>query len=216
MRIKAEMGLVSGIMSREYARVEIAVQQSVAEATEGLKIELRRQVMAVGLGRKLANSWRSNVYPKTGVSAAAAGLVWSRAPDIISSYEDGATIYPVGGRKYLWVPAKAVPRTRGGKDTGWRKMTPAEVEEKLGQLIIRRGKGQQMMAFIRKERGLTKNGGLRKVRKGRRGIDESGELVLMFNLLPTTRRAKKLDIDGAANRWGSTIPVAIARRLDGR
>jgi hypothetical protein len=128
------------------------------------------------------------------------GYVYSRAPEIIEPYLTGATIRPTGGRQYLWIPTKNVPRRRG-RGPG-KPMMPEEVEAKFNQdLIIRPAKtGGNLLAFISQERGLTKRGALRKVRKGRKGFGATAELVLMFTLIRSTTRPKKLDLEGAADR----------------
>jgi hypothetical protein len=50
-----------------------------------LKAELRGAERAVtaGLGQRLANTWRSRTYPEGQQSVAAAGFVWSKAPNLI-------------------------------------------------------------------------------------------------------------------------------------
>ncbi|OEJ63865.1 hypothetical protein BEN30_17070 [Magnetovibrio blakemorei] len=42
----------------------VTQNEQVREATNGLKLDLRQQIQGAGLGRRLANTWRSEVYPK--------------------------------------------------------------------------------------------------------------------------------------------------------
>ena len=191
-----------------------AVTGGIAEATEGLKQELRDQVRSVGLGNRVANAWRGQVFPRKSESIEAAGLVWSRAPNIVEAYDKGTTVRGRGGRRYLWLPTKSVPLVpTGGKDVRRRRATPPEVEARFGKLIILKGRGRTLMAFVEKQRGRTAKGALRKVRKGRRASGDDRELVLMFNLVPTRTFPKALDVKGAADRWAARVPGLIERRL---
>jgi hypothetical protein len=75
------------------------------------------------MGARLSRTWQSEVYPKNKNSLSPAGFVYSKAPKIIDAFSRGATIRPVNGAKYLWLPTKNVPRK--GRN---RKMTPDEVD----------------------------------------------------------------------------------------
>jgi hypothetical protein len=50
-------------MQAELRDIERAVVAGTKEVGRGLKTELRRQVVSVGLGQRLANSWRDRHYP---------------------------------------------------------------------------------------------------------------------------------------------------------
>lgn len=187
--------------------------QAMNVATAIAKRELREQTVRSGLGAKVANTWRDKVYPDRGArSAEPAGYIWSRAPEIVDAYTSGATIRPVGGQRFLWIPTKAVPRRRGarGRDS---RMTPEEVEAEFNQDFIFRRVGAHVLAFIARERGTTKAGGLRKVRKGRRGDGETKELVLMFTLVSAVKVPKAIDLAGvprpavAPRGWTSPAPT---------
>jgi len=52
------------------------------DAAEGLKQDLREDVIAAGLGERLYRTWRGKTFPELGESAEAAAYVWSRAPKI--------------------------------------------------------------------------------------------------------------------------------------
>ena len=63
MRLKAALeGDLKKHMKREYRRAELAVTLAVGQATDGLKMTMRRQVLSAGLGQRLANTWRDAVY----------------------------------------------------------------------------------------------------------------------------------------------------------
>ena len=76
-------GRLAGALEAELRGAERAVTAGVRAATLGLKAELRAQVTSAGLGQRLANTWRSRIYPEGQQSLGAAGFVWSKAPHLI-------------------------------------------------------------------------------------------------------------------------------------
>jgi Family of unknown function (DUF6441) len=84
MRLTAAIqGDLQALLKAELRGAERAVTAGVRAATLGLKTELRAQVTGAGLGQRLANTWRSTVYPEGQQSLGAAGFVWSKAPNLI-------------------------------------------------------------------------------------------------------------------------------------
>lgn len=65
MRLQAAIqGDLKALLKSELGAAERAVTAGVREATDGLKTELRGQITGAGLGSRLANTWRGEVYPK--------------------------------------------------------------------------------------------------------------------------------------------------------
>jgi len=62
--------------------IERAVTSGMRDAADGLKQDLREDVIAAGLGERLYRTWRGKTFPELGESAEAAAYVWSRAPKI--------------------------------------------------------------------------------------------------------------------------------------
>src|SRR5918994_5926838 len=77
-------------MHAELRDIGRAVATGTREAGRGLKTELRRQVSSAGLGQRLANSWRDRHYPNRKLDAAS--LVYTKAPQIIRAFDEGAVI----------------------------------------------------------------------------------------------------------------------------
>ena len=63
------------VMAAEIKAGEKAVSAAIREAGTDLKSAWRGQITQTGLGRRLANSIRSQTYPKAGESLKAAALV---------------------------------------------------------------------------------------------------------------------------------------------
>ena len=114
------------MMAAEIAAGERAVTAAVREAASGLKLGWRGQITGAGLGARLANSIRSEVFPKAGVSLNAAAVVWSKAPMIVGAHDTGPLIRSRNG---LWL---AIPTPAAEKALGGRRITPGAWERKTG------------------------------------------------------------------------------------
>lgn len=114
MKLAASMvGSLKADLKAEMRQIEKAATGRIKEAGHGLKGSLRRQVISAGLGKRLARAWRNRAYPNKGYDAA--NLVWSKALEIVWSFDRGMVIKSKFGF-WLVIPKRGV----GGK-----RMTPA-------------------------------------------------------------------------------------------
>jgi len=208
-------GLIEALLAAK-TDISVAATGAMRDAVTDLKLGLRDQVRGAGLGNKLANTWRGETYPKGGASLDPAGYVWSKAPNIISAYAEGATIVPLAGLKYLAIPTANVPR-RGGRRGASARMSPFEVETSFNQdLIIRRGKRGTLLGFVNAVAARSaRRPGLRRATKGRVAAGREIKFVLMFVFVRSVRVAKVLDVVGAANKASARFGDALSRRLPG-
>ena len=88
---------IVAMMAAEVAAGERAVTAAMREAGTGLKTAWRTQITGAGLGRRLANSIRSQSFPRSGESLDAAALVWSKAPVIVGAHDTGPLIRSKNG-----------------------------------------------------------------------------------------------------------------------
>lgn len=195
------------ILAEEIKDAEDAVTAGMRQAADGLKADLRRQVTEVGMGQRLANTWRAELYPKGRNSIKAAGFVFTRAPTIIRAFDQGAVIKSKHG---FWL---AIPTPAAGTGARGKRMTPGLWEQMHGarlRFIYRRGApsllvAENMRARTGKRGGFTK-GSASALRSGR-GMTT----VVMFILVPQVSLKKRLDVDGVAERWASALPELIVR-----
>ncbi|MEI8397213.1 MAG: DUF6441 family protein [Rhodospirillaceae bacterium] len=218
MRVTLTLGGNAAAQLRQEAQTLIAAaSDAVAEATTSLQEKLRSQVVAAGLGSRLANTWRSKINPPTG--SIVSGAVWTAAPLIIQGFDDGSTIVARNGSSWLAIPtANVPPRARGTKAPGGhprRLMTPVEVEAafnrdlrailppggRVGYLVM-----DQLVA-ARSGRGFRQATG-RRLAQGR-----SARAVLMFVLVPQVTLSKRLDIAGALAAIEAEFPGMIERQF---
>src|SRR5690349_13228287 len=109
MRLEAAItGNLKEYMKQEIAAAQTAVTAGVKEVTNGVKNDLRAQVVSAGLGQRLANAWRANFYP-TGKSIKAAGFLFSKAPNLMYAFNYGAVIKSNKGF-FLAIPTDAAPK----------------------------------------------------------------------------------------------------------
>lgn len=225
------MKMSSQIISTSLSRQLEAVQDDIAvdittimrEETTALKDEYRAQVTGAGMSAKLARTWQADIYPKGGRSLNPAGYIHSKAPTIIQSFVDGATIRPVNGAKWLWIPTKNVPkRLRAGnyvsslgRRSGGSRMGPEEVELHFNAELSVVINGSEGEAYIDVVSG--RSGGYREATagrtRGRRGMaPRKAKPVLMFVLRRSVRMPRLFDLDAPAQRAAERIARRIAAR----
>jgi hypothetical protein len=199
-------------MQAELREVERAVATGTREAGRGLRTELRRQVASAGLGQRLANSWRDRHYPNQRLDAAS--LVYSKAPQLIRTFDEGAVIRSRRGR-FLAIPTENAPR----KGTDGKRISPSTFpEHRFGLLrFVPRSTGPSFLVADGLRASLSRKGGeLRGFRRATDRARRSGQgltTVVMFLLVPQVKLRKRLDVARAAERWSGQLPALIERQL---
>jgi hypothetical protein len=200
---------VAAMMRKEIAAGEKAVTAAMREAGTGLKSVWRGQITGAGLGRRLANSIRSQTYPKAGESLNAAALVWSKAPVIVGDHNTGPLIRSKDG---FWL---AIPTVAAGRGLRGGKITPGEWERRRGLRLRfvyrRRGPSRLVAGGRRNSRGL----GVASRSKTGRGRST----VPIFLLVPQVKLPKRLDLDldrDAVRVLDSVPGLIVANWVDGR
>ncbi|MDK9720394.1 MAG: DUF6441 family protein [Rhodospirillales bacterium] len=209
MRLEAALqGDLRKFLAEELKAGEAAVTAGIREATEGLKLDLRQQIVGAGLGQRLANTWRGEVYPKGQNSIRAAGFIFSKAPNIVRAYEEGAVIRSRNG---TWL---AIPTPAAGKyGDGRQKMTPGLWERMHGARLkfVYRRRGPSLLVAENQRARTGKRGGFAKASasalKSGRGLAS----VPMFILVPQVSIRKRLDVSGAAEKWLAALPGLVIR-----
>jgi hypothetical protein len=187
------------VMAAEITAGEKAVSVAMREAGSGLKAAWRGQITGAGLGQRLANSIRSQTYPKVGESLSAAALVWSKAPQIISAHDAGLMIRSRAG---FWL---AIPTAAAGKGPKGRRITPGEWEQRRGlrlRFVYRRSGPSLLVAD-----GRLNSRGLGVASRSKTGRGQS--TVPIFLLVPQVKLSKRLDLARDAERARAAIPGLI-------
>jgi hypothetical protein len=214
MRFTIKTDDIAKSLAGAEAQIARSVTTAMREVTEGLKTDLRADVVDAGLGQRLANAWRGKTYPEAGASLEAASFVWSKAPNIVDAFDRGVTIRSSRG---FWL---AIPTTaaglRGLSPEGARKrITPGGWERRTGmrlRFVYRRGQPSLLVAdnarlskkgLARANTGRTRGGAAYTRLAGR-------STVVIFILVPQVTLRKRLDVEAVAERWASRVPGAIA------
>jgi Family of unknown function (DUF6441) len=199
-------------MRAELRDIERAVATGTRDAGRGLRTELRRQVTSAGLGQRLANSWRDKHYPNLKLDAAS--LVYTKAPQIIRAFDEGAVIRSRRGR-FLAIPTENAPR----KGTDGKRISPSTFpEHRFGPLrFVPRQSGPSLLVVDGVRASFSrKSGSLRGFRRATDRARERGEgltTVVMFLLVPQVKLPKRLDVARAAERWSGQLPALIEQQL---
>jgi hypothetical protein len=201
MKLTVDIGPdLASLMTAEIAAGELAVTAAVREAGTGLKLAWRGQTTGAGLGARLANSIRSEVFPKAGVSLNAAAVVWSKAPVIVGAHDAGPLIRSKNG---LWL---AIPTPAAGKALGGRRITPAAWERKTGLRLrfVYRRIGPSLLVT---DGARINSRGLAAVSRSKTG---RGEVTApIFLLVPQVKLPKRLDLMRDAERAHDAVPGLI-------
>jgi hypothetical protein len=170
-------------MQAKLRGIERAVSSGTREAGRELKTELRRQVSSAVLGQQLANSWRDKHYPNRKLDAAS--LVYTKAPQIVRAFDEGAVIRSRRGR-FLAIPTENAPR----KGTDGRRISPSTFpEHRFGPLrFVPRPSGPSLLVVDGLRASFSRQTGqLREFRRATERARRSGQgltTVVMFLLVP--------------------------------
>ena len=203
MRLRAALeGDLKAYMAVENKAAEQAVGGGIRDATDGLKGDLRNDVIRVGLGDKLAKSWRGELYPRNGLIINAAGFVYTKAPDIMRAFATGVTIRGKTGR-YLAIPTEAVPKRQN------KRMTPKDFAAAGQALVFIPPHGARKVGLlVLNNQRLTSKGRARQASD--RAITKGKvATVVMFILVPQVTLKKRFDVDSAAQKWIGRLPDLV-------
>jgi hypothetical protein len=199
-------------LQAELRDIERAVAAGTREAGRGLRTELRRQVGSAGLGQRLVNSWRDKYYPNQKLDAAS--LVYTKAPQIIRAFDEGALVRSRRGR-FLAIPTENAPR----KGTDGKRIRPSTFpEHRFGPLrLVSRQSGPSLLVVDGLRASFSRQTGqLRGFRRATDRDQRSGQgltTVVMFLLVPQVKLRKRLDVAGTAEHWSVQLPALIDQQL---
>ncbi|MBL6934108.1 MAG: hypothetical protein ISR48_01725 [Alphaproteobacteria bacterium] len=204
-------GSIMAGMETEMRTISKAVTAGIKEAGRGLKGDLRKQVVSAGLGMRLSRTWRDRTYPNKGYNAAA--MVWSKAPQIIRTFDEGAVIKSKSGF-WLAIPTPSAPK----RGVGGKRINPSNFpEHRYGPLrfVYRRGRPSLLVVD-----GVRVNKSGRTGRRAKGGaFTKTGRMkqgmttVVMFIMVPQVRLKKRLDVKREVKRWERRLPGLIGRHL---
>jgi len=204
-------GRLAEAMAAQEAAIAQALTLAAEIAAENVKNRVRRDVVAAGLGRRLANTIRHGVYPRRGASLSPAGVVTFKAQDIWRGLTEAITIRGTGGN-WLAIPTEHAPAKLYGK-----RVTPELYERRygagrLGYVELRPGRsGMLVDSDLRRRRGARGGFAPRSARSR-----DPAETVPMFWLVREVRTRPRLslpDYEAAGARLFEELAVAQVARV---
>ncbi len=187
-------------MAAEVKAGEKAVTAAMREAGTGLKSSWRMQITSAGLGRRLANSIRTQTFPRAGESLDAAALVWSKVPVIVGAHDTGPLIRSRDG---FWL---AIPLPAAGKGFRGGKITPGKWERRRGLRLrfVYRRRGPSLLVADRARINKRGQAVASRSKTGRNQVSAP-----IFLLVPQVKLPKRLDLARDAERAVDGVPGQI-------
>ena len=213
MRLKASLqGNLREYMAAEFKIAEKAVTLGIREATQGLKMSMRKQTTSRGLGPRMANTWRGNVYPKGQNSIRAAGLIYTKAKKIMAGFEEATLIRSQKGW-WLAIPTPNAPK----RGVNGKRINPSNFpEHRYGKLrFVYRRNGPSLLVVDNARASYNrKTGAIRGFRKANDKAIKTGQgltTVVMFWLVPQVKLPKLITFELEAKRWVNKLPELILK-----
>lgn len=200
VQVDGDVRAIYGTSAREG---KTAVTRGIGGAGEALKQNWRTQIGTAGLGQRVQRSVRNKTYPSATVSFHAAALVWSRAGDIVTSFENGTLIRSSHGF-FL-----AIPIGNQGRGAGNKRITPGLWEQKTGRrlrFVYRPGRP----ALLVDDGTVVK--AMPRAAFGERQREYRGfknRTVPIFILVPQVKMPKLLNLMAAGQQAISSLPERI-------
>jgi len=190
-------------MAAEVKAGEKAVTAAMREAGNSLKTAWRGQITGAGLGRRLANSIRSQTYPKAGESLNAAALVWSKARVIVGAHDTGPLIRSRNG---FWL---AIPTEAAGRGFRGGRITPGEWERRRGMRLrfVYRPRGPSLLVADRARINTRGQAVASRSKTGRNQVT-----VPIFLLVPQVKLPKRLELARDARAAQDALPALIVAK----
>ena len=196
------------LMRAEVVAGQKAVSTTMTQAGASLKSSWRAQITGAGLGQRLANTIRSQTYPKGRNSLDAAALVWSNAPVIIGAHDTGPMIRSGSG---FWL---TIPLPAAGKAMGGRRITPGMWEQKTGLRLrfVYRSGGPSLLVADAVRLNTRGQAAVSRSKTGRGQVTAP-----IFLLVQQVKLPKRLDLMRDAERAQARVPgMIVANWLEGR
>lgn len=168
----------------------------------------REKIAAAGFGPRWQNAFRTEVFPRKGISAGAAVHAWHKIP-YAGIFERGGDIR--GKRGLLWIPVSGAPTKIAG-----RRLTPASYQQIVGplQIVHRPGHPPMLVGYIQ---GGSRGRGkitVSKLKKGHANPNGSNvhTIVLFFGMSFVHIKAK-LQLEQVFTKARNDLPSRFSANL---
>lgn len=192
-------------------------RQSIVDATkkvtDDIKKDLRGEVLSAGLGDRLSKTWRSKFYGAN--SFGCAGMIFTKAPELIRAFTEGARIRSANGF-WLAIPTENAPK----RGVGGKRISPSNFPEHVyGNLqFVYRPTGVSLLVVNNMRASYSRKTG--QFRGFKRASDKAigrGRgltSVVMFLLVPEVSLRPRLNPDEIVSRNADKVPNEISVALE--
>lgn len=194
---QVKFGYVSGafrdMFDADYQAMAKAATAAVTQATADAKIAGRASIQAAGFSAKWQNALQAKVYPESGVSLNAAGIVYHKI-SYAGIFQEGGTI---AGRPLLWLPIEAnLP--------GGQKWTPAKFVQQVGPLrSVRNAGGRPLLVG---QVGIGSTGAVLPRQRGRSARQSRSSWRPVFVGIDVVEIAKRFNVTEAVEAANARLP----------
>lgn len=204
-------GDISAKFTEGEKEIAVACTGAMRQAALLLKNNWRAQIAGAGLSSRLANTVRSDVYPKFEVSMGPAALVRvarGTPEKVLAELESGAVINTARGR-FLAIPTENVPRGPRGA-----RLPPHALEALTGyHLRFAQNRRGTKMLVADTVLSVGRRGGIRPATRGRTKQGRKVSSTVFYILVPQVTIKKRLNLMAEAERVRDLIPGLVAERL---
>lgn len=211
------IGIDKNAISRAIDEERIALSKRVRLATESVGREqlvdpLRSMTRSAFNSTKLPTTWRGKVFPQASrETLTPAFFAYSKAPQIVQAFEEGAEIVAHRG-KFLVIPAPDAGVRRSSVRN--KALTPAIWEQETGVKLrfVPLKNGNALLVADGRYRRQSSRARLRKSFKPiRTRLTVESRSIVIFFLVKQVRLRKRLDIAGIAERAGAKYSAVYQR-----
>jgi hypothetical protein len=216
VNLKSFEAELKGQLKGTEQEIASSVTRAMRATAATMKDEARSQIRAAGMSQRLANTWRSNVYPEGRASLNPATYLWSAAPNIIDAFSSGQSITGRFGSGWLMIPTNNIPvglrrRSRSAKSVGRDRSLPLLVEDYFKEeLIFLRDRRGNLGAYVKgvagRRAGTFKPATDRRKKGDKRNAPRVEQLIKMFSLVRRVTPRKVLDLDRIAQVGQQAFP----------
>lgn len=205
------------MISRALDEERVALTKRVRLATESVGREqlvdpLRSMTRSAFNSTKLPTTWRAKVYPEASrETLTPAFFAYSKAPQIVQAFEEGAEIVAHRG-KFLAIQAPDAGVRRSSVKN--KALTPAIWEQETGaklRFVPLLNGNALLIADGRYRRQSSRARSRKSFKPVRTRLSGEARSIVVFFLVKQVRLRKRLDIAGIADRAGAKYSATYQR-----
>lgn len=177
--------------------IETAVAKTMKTLASDIKAEARANIKGAGLGTKMANALRVDLYPRDGESIGAALAVYSNV-SYSGAFEEGADLQAKG--QYMWVPFSNTPKKLGKGGFNFRTYKAKFGTGSLSYINTPGGKPPLLALRVKTKRGGVSTKRVTQGMLGKKPEEGANTIVPVFFGIKSAKIDKRTDVTGVVEK----------------